>query len=246
MYAASGENVCLECFQSTCDFNHPSSMPIKRKGHPAHFGPDDAADDAPKPKRGPLKKIGPKPLRIIGGELRRRTITYNGDRVTRPMKDNVRENVFNILGSAICGAVAYDLFAGTGILAIESISRGAEKAIAIDLLRSCIRSIRDGAESLGVTDKIEVLTGDTFRIAPTRFKFAEGERRVVFCCPPYAFWLTDTERLNGLLSQSFAGASKGSIIIAETDNKFPTDRLLPADWDVRQYGNTRICVAEVV
>ena len=67
-------------------------------------------------------------LRIVGGKLRGRPLAYSGDQRTRPMKDRVREAVFNLLGPAVVGSHAIDLFAGTGALGLEAISRGAVRA----------------------------------------------------------------------------------------------------------------------
>ena len=71
-------------------------------------------------------------LRIIGGEFRGRRLHYSGDRRTRPMKDRLREAVFNLIGPDIRGKHAIDLFAGTGALALESLSRGAKSATLIE------------------------------------------------------------------------------------------------------------------
>jgi 16S rRNA (guanine966-N2)-methyltransferase len=208
---------------------------------PRNVNPLDMTNES---RRAPKKRISPKPMRIIGGDLRRRIVVYNGDLQTRPMKDSVRENVFNILGKAINGMVAWDLFSGTGIIALEAISRGASRAIAIDLSRDCVRSIRHAAETLGVDQRVDVLIGDTFRIAPTRFQHTENERRVVFCCPPYRFWDEKNELMNQLILDAVATAAPGSLIVAETDNKFDPARLPEAEWDVRNYGNTRVAVME--
>lgn len=198
----------------------------------------------------PPKRIAPTRLRIIGGELRRRNVVYSGNRLTRPMKDNIRENLFNILGKGVVGTVAYDLFAGTGILAIEAISRGAKHAIAIDSSRESVRSIRKSADSLDLGNRLEVLLGDTFRLAPLRLQHAVGQRRVVFCCPPYAMWTTHHEALEELLRAAIDGAAEGSLIVAESDRTFDPATLLdpawvPDGWDVRSYGHTRLAIAEV-
>ncbi len=206
---------------------------------------DDSGKPRPKTSKPAPGKISPKALRIIGGELRRRNVLYNGDRATRPMKDSVRENLFNILGKTLQGAVAWDLFAGTGIVAIEAISRGAVHAVAIDASRDCIRSIRKSSEALNLGDRLEILLGDTFRIATTRFQFAENERRVVFCCPPYAMWESQNPRLVALLENAIKTAAPGSFIVVETDRKFDPTTLFEADWDIRGYGNTNIGVVEV-
>ncbi len=190
--------------------------------------------------------IGTKSLRIIGGDLRRRSVTYNGDRATRPMKDSVRENLFNILGPGIKGTVAWDLFAGTGILAIEALSRGAVHAIAIDSSRGCTRSIRQSADALSVSQRLEVLQGDTFRLAALRLPHAPDQRRVVFCCPPYRMWESHQEQLFELVQMSFAGAAAGSIIVCEMDRKCDPAILPEAQWDIRQYGIVTLAFAEVI
>src|SRR4051794_22495694 len=71
-------------------------------------------------------------LRIIGGSFRGRKLKYSGDIRTRPMKDRVREAVFNLLGKQIAGSHAIDLFAGTGALGLEALSRGAARATFIE------------------------------------------------------------------------------------------------------------------
>lgn len=189
--------------------------------------------------------IGPKALRIIGGRMKRKSVIYNGDRQTRPMKDNVRENLFNILGKSVEGAVAWDLFAGTGILALESLSRGAQHAIAIDAARGAAQSIRNAAESLGLGAQVEVLQGDTFRLAKNRLELTGSEHRIVFCCPPYRLWHEMTQELHQLVTHSLQEAAPGSVIVCEMDGK--TDpAILPdhVEWDVRTYGNVRLAFAE--
>lgn len=214
------------------------------RGLGSQHGEDAEGGSGKRVKEAP-KRIPPKMLRIIGGDLKRRTVLYNGDRQTRPMKDSVRENLFNILGGTLAGAVAWDLFAGTGIIAIESISRGATRAIAIDLSRDCSRLIRSEAAKLGIEDRLDCLTGDAFRLAPTRLKFEKDERRVVFCCPPYKLWETKLDVLNQLLTDVLQNSAAGSFVVAETDNKFAVEKLPEADWDVRTYGNTKLAIAEV-
>ena len=66
-------------------------------------------------------------LRIIGGKFRGRQIEYSGDPVTRPMKDITREACFNLVGAYVDGKAAFDLFAGTGAIGLEALSRGATR-----------------------------------------------------------------------------------------------------------------------
>src|SRR5687768_13415002 len=71
-------------------------------------------------------------LRIVGGKFRHRLIEYSGDERTRPMKDRVREAVFNLIGPRVVGKRAIDLFAGTGAIGLEALSRGASHAVLLE------------------------------------------------------------------------------------------------------------------
>ena len=92
-------------------------------------------------------------------------IRYHGRSFTRPMKDPVRENLFNLIGPSIAGCRAIDLFAGTGALAFESISRGASSADVVERDAAASKWIRDAADTLDVADRCRVLTGDAFAMA---------------------------------------------------------------------------------
>ena len=82
----------------------------------------------PRPPAGPAKTTPVTgTLRVIGGVLRGRLIAYSGEMCTRPMKQRVREATFNLLGPRVVGTQVIDLFAGTGALAWEALSRGAHR-----------------------------------------------------------------------------------------------------------------------
>ena len=81
------------------------------------------------PKGGQAKPVG---VRIIAGQFRGRKLLYAVDPRTRPMKDRVRQALFNRLGPAVQGKVAIDLFAGTGALGFEALSRGAARAVLVE------------------------------------------------------------------------------------------------------------------
>ena len=82
-------------------------------------------------------------VRIIGGHLRGRLLPFPVDPRTRPMKDRVREAVFNLVGPTVVGSYAIDLFAGTGVLGIEAVSRGAASATLIERHFPTARAIVD-------------------------------------------------------------------------------------------------------
>ena len=124
-----------------------------------------ATANADRPTKTARKKAQIAKLRIIGGQMRGRTIQYHGAEFTRPMKDNIRENLFNILGPAVRNTICYDLFSGTGALAFESISRGASKAVAVEQSRHAVGFIRKTAEQLDISDRFQVLQGNAFRLS---------------------------------------------------------------------------------
>jgi 16S rRNA (guanine(966)-N(2))-methyltransferase RsmD len=104
-----------------------------------------------------------KELRIIGGKARGMRIRSVPGETTRPITDKVREALFNIIGSDIQGAKALDLFAGTGSVGIEALSRGAIYVCFVDLNRLPITIIYENLESTGLQDKAEVVRADGFK-----------------------------------------------------------------------------------
>ncbi|MEM6691712.1 MAG: RsmD family RNA methyltransferase [Planctomycetota bacterium] len=184
-------------------------------------------------------------MRIIGGSLGGRIVTYHGDRLTRPMKDNVRENLFNLIGPSIRSTRAIDLFAGTGALAFEAISRGASSAVAVEQNRMAAKWIRATAEDLDVSSKIEIQMGDAFAIANEILRTEEQPiPRVVFVCPPYALWKERGDDLASLIQQASQSSPPGSVIVLESDKQDPPPAGLPAiPWDERIYGRVRLQLA---
>lgn len=208
----------------------------------------DASDATPRPKKTPKKRAVK--LRIIGGQLRGRTVVYHGSSFTRPMKDSVRESLFNIIGPRIRGARVIDLFAGTGAVTFEAISRGAAGAVMVERNRNAHRTLISTAETLGIGDRVQILMGDAFRIG-TRLldPVSDGDRiddtpRVLFLCPPYAMWRDDAEALCQIIHSAIQNSPPGSLIVAETDKHDEESVLPPADWDHRVYGGTRLSLVE--
>lgn len=102
-------------------------------------------------------------LRVIAGKARgRRLRTVPGD-TTRPITDRARESLFNILGGDVEGATLLDLFAGTGSVGIEAISRGAAYVRFIDLNRQAVETVRSNLTVTGFESQAQVLKMDAFR-----------------------------------------------------------------------------------
>jgi 16S rRNA (guanine966-N2)-methyltransferase len=193
----------------------------------------------------PRKPAKAAKLRIIGGQMRGRTIHYHGAAFTRPMKDNIRENLFNILGQAVRGSICFDLFAGTGAMGFESLSRGARSAVMIEQNRQAVQSIQRTADSLDVSSRIRLLTGDAFRLSGSLLAPPEDDTPwIVFVCPPYSLWQDSLDGLKRIIQTTLDHAPPGSVLVAEMERSFDSAKLPGGPWDLRDYGGTRLAFIE--
>lgn len=185
-------------------------------------------------------------LRIVGGKFRGRQISYSGDPVTRPMKDNVREAVFNLIGGYLENKVAFDLFGGTGAMGLEAISRGASGALIIERHIPTVRVIKENIQALGLEGKAEVVSGDSFFWGRKFIKEKDtwpSEPWIILCCPPYDFYVDRWDELQILISSMFEAAPQQSIFVVESDDRFAPQQLPDADsWEVRQYAPARVAI----
>ena len=123
-------------------------------------------------------------MRIIAGSARSRTILAPEGRDTRPTLDRVRENLFNILMRRVPEARVLDLFAGSGALSMEALSRGAAHATLVDIDRAAIRCIQQNITALRFTEETRVLPSD-WKAAVTLLKQEGAKFDLVFLDPPY-------------------------------------------------------------
>jgi len=177
-------------------------------------------------------------LRIVGGTFRGRKLLYTGDLRTRPMKDRVREALFNLLGPAVKGSHALDLFSGTGALGFEALSRGAARATLIEQHFPTANLIRQNAELLEAGDRTQVEPANAF-IWVQRFIAAThdpAEPWLVFCSPPYAFYVDRQEEMLTMIRGLVQHAPLGSLFAVESDDQFDPALLPdPEEWDIRRY-----------
>jgi len=123
-------------------------------------------------------------MRVIAGDLKgRQIIAMKGDN-TRPTSDKIKESMFNMLGQFFDGGTALDLFAGSGNLGIESISRGIDRAVFIDNEYKAVKVIKENIANLAINDKTEVYKNDAFKALDLL-----GKRNIsfdlIFLDPPY-------------------------------------------------------------
>ena len=175
-------------------------------------------------------------MRIIAGSARGRTIETQKGTGTRPTADRVKESVFSILQARLQGARVLDLFAGSGAMGLEALSRGAAHAVLADHDPACVRLIRKNADRLGFTGRCTVVCGE----CGTVLRGMQGGPRfdLVFLDPPYASGLL-AEALHGLFGWELL--AKGAVVACEhgAGTIIEDDaRMRYAVCDRRRYGRT--------
>ncbi|MBX6313772.1 MAG: 16S rRNA (guanine(966)-N(2))-methyltransferase RsmD [Isosphaeraceae bacterium] len=184
-------------------------------------------------------------MRIIAGQRRGHKFDGPKGRTTRPTSDLVREAIFNILRDAVEGREVLDLFAGTGALGLEALSRGAARALFVERDRDHAALIRRNLATLRFEDRGTVLLTDAYRWARA-YEPPEEEPVIVFLDPPYREYEKHADRLRELLSSLIAKLPRGSILVAESDRAFGTPALPePERWDIRRYGGTQVALRTI-
>jgi 16S rRNA (guanine966-N2)-methyltransferase len=168
-------------------------------------------------------------MRVVAGELGGRRLVAPGGTTTRPTTDRVREAIFNSLGSAglLEGAVVADLFAGSGAVGIEALSRGAARCIFVERERAALLALDENLDALGLRDRSKVISADAVSAA------ASIDADIVLVDPPYDFdgWADLLERIGADLVVAESGA------VVEP----------PPGWTVwrdKKYGRTRVTFLE--
>lgn len=178
-------------------------------------------------------------LRIIGGTFRGRKLEYAGDMRVRPMKDRVRESVFNLVGTDVKGKYVLDLFGGTGAVCLEAISRGAIGGQIVEMHFPTAKTIKKNIETLGLTDVVNLHTGNVFIWNKKRDALPQDVPWAVFVCPPYEFFISRWDELSELFSSLLEQAPAGSLFLVESDQRFEWEKIKALspdfDWDIRAY-----------
>jgi len=174
-------------------------------------------------------------MRIVGGSLGGRVLRAPAGRATRPTSEKVREAVFNILGGVVDGARVLDLFAGSGALGIEALSRGAAHVTFVDSGREAVKVLTANLAELGLADRALVVAGDVLRVVA---RPPEAPWRLVFVDPPYASDLA-TRAVAALPSASLLPDAQ--IVIEHDRRHVPPDALGSLlRRDLRRYGDTQV------
>jgi 16S rRNA (guanine966-N2)-methyltransferase len=181
-------------------------------------------------------------MRIVGGRFRGRTLAAPKSRDVRPTSDRLRETVFNILAHAhddpVSGARVLDLFAGTGALGFEALSRGAAYALFVDDSAEGRGLLRGNIDALGLAGVTKVFRRDATRLGPAH---PNQPFSLVFCDPPYGKGLAPTA-----LASALAGGwlVPGALVVVEEEVKAEVP--LPEGFELieeRDYGDTKVIFA---
>ncbi len=172
---------------------------------------------------------------MIAGRYGGRRLVVPAGRLVRPTADRVREALFSILDD-VAGDRVLDLFAGSGALGIEALSRGAAGATFVERSPRALDALRANVADLGLRGRARVVEGDA--LAALR---APGNYDLVFLDPPYAA----ARSLAGALASGLPGVlAAGARVVSESDRRTPLELALPLRRE-RRYGNTLIRIHEM-
>jgi 16S rRNA (guanine966-N2)-methyltransferase len=175
-------------------------------------------------------------IRIVAGTLRGRKLTCEVHEGMRPTPQMVREALFSILGNAVPGRVFYDIFAGTGVIGLEAISRGASAARFIEAEPRLGNQIQRYAREFGTATQVQVLRADAYRWAE-RWIPPGDEPLNLFLSPPFPDLSEKSKEFLDLVRTLLEKAPVESVLTIQAEEGFPLQKLPDvAQWDVRRYG----------
>jgi 16S rRNA (guanine(966)-N(2))-methyltransferase RsmD len=176
-------------------------------------------------------------MRVVAGAYGGRRLTAPPGDATRPTSDRVREALFSVLGASVQDARVLDLFAGSGALGIEALSRGAASAVFVDRSPRAVEAVRANLAALGIEAEVHRVEARAWlRTASARADTYD----LVFLDPPYR----RAGELGRELSEGVAAVlAPGARVITESDRRDPLELGLPLA-DERRYGDTVIRIHE--
>jgi 16S rRNA (guanine(966)-N(2))-methyltransferase RsmD len=180
-------------------------------------------------------------LRIVAGRFRGRKLIVNVNPKMRPAPQRLREALFSILGDAVPGRPFYDLFAGTGAVGLEALSRGASSATLVERDFRTADGIAQHLKAFNIADEARVVRADVYRWAE-RWP-GDPEPVNVFLGPPYPDFENRFPDLLQLVSDIQQKLAIGSVLMVQSDGHFDTSKLPDAEhWDLRKYGRNLLLI----
>ena len=176
-------------------------------------------------------------VRIVAGSLRGRKLTVVVHEGMRPTPQMVREALFSILGNAVPGRVFFDVFAGTGVVGLEAVSRGATSARLIEKDARQAADIQKYADAVRRRRTRCRCSGPTCTAGPSGWIPAGTEPVNLFLSPPFPDLTEKADEFLRLVRTLLEKAPDESVLTIQAEDGFPLDQLPdPPAWDVRDYG----------
>jgi 16S rRNA (guanine(966)-N(2))-methyltransferase RsmD len=186
-------------------------------------------------------------LRIVAGSLKGRRLTYTVDPNLRPTPDLVREALFSILGAAVPGRPFIDLFAGTGAVGMEALSRGATPVTFVEWDVQAVAAIIRHLQAFGVAEQATVQRADVYRWI-ARWQ-APSEPVTVFLGPPFLDFKRRPEDMVQGLGDLQHKVAPGSVLVLQNERPrqgvpdwIPHGLPDPEHWEHRPYGRNRLSI----
>lgn len=175
-------------------------------------------------------------MRVIAGKAKGRRLFAVPGEATRPISDRVKEALFSTLGELVEGARFLDLFAGTGSVGIEALSRRAQEATFVERSWQAVKVIRQNLEVTGLAEQAVVVRQDVFRF----LRAAEGPYDIIYIAPPQyqGLWARTLEALDERRILSAGGLAIAQIFPKEYQ---PLELKTLALQEQRKYGSTLLC-----
>ncbi len=185
-------------------------------------------------------------MRVIAGSARGVYLSSLKGNTTRPISDRIKDSLFNILSQVIPDSNVIDMYAGTGAIGIEALSRGARSCMFIEIDKSAIQVIKKNLETTKLQDKAQVLRYDVFEIVPYLVENSV-EVDLVFASPPYPLIEKSSYRdellvLFSILCSKRIVQPEGLIVLQhkKTEFEIPTEAPYLELFNTRVYGDTQI------
>ena len=177
-------------------------------------------------------------LRVIGGDLKKKKLRSVSGTAVRPTADRLRESIFNVIAASVSGAVVLDLFAGTGALGIEALSRGSDFAIFIDNYRKSLKVIAENLHTCLLQEKAKLIKWNAAKNLHCLHAFHHAIN-IVFIDPPYNQNLV--KPVLSHLQESRCLAEEATIIVEHSSlETIPHDSPAFVLIDQRRYGKTLV------
>jgi|SRR5579862_5313065 len=178
-------------------------------------------------------------IRIVAGSLRGRKLSCTVNPTLRPTPQMVREALFSILGNAVPERPFFDVFAGTGVIGLEALSRGARMTTFVEHNVRLLAELQRHVEAFGVNRESRLVRGDVYRWIERWQPAAEPIN--VFLSPPFADFTNRLDEMLHLIGQIQDKIHPASVLIVQCETAATLDELARSgEWDIRRYGRNQL------